>query len=197
MAKIRYVPPKSTEVQEGKVTAYLYTNTGGQPCMVAYYGRATNPSFHYRYKDEAARKLALDKFIQEKKDVEEVKANRRVTAKASAKAAAIACKVGDIFRSTWGYDQTNVDYYQVVETQGMTIKVREIAQLRLRDGGGMSGRCVPDVGNFVGEVLTKRINAGSNFVYFRVNSFSTATKITPIERNGVKVFESSYWSNYA
>ena len=28
-------------------------------------------------------------------------------------------KVGDVLRSSWGYDQTNVDYYEVVELVGL------------------------------------------------------------------------------
>ena len=36
-------------------------------------------------------------------------------------------KVGDIFESSWGYDQTNVDFFQVVKLVGKTsVRVREV-----------------------------------------------------------------------
>jgi len=39
-----------------------------------------------------------------------------------------AVKVGDIFYTSWGYDQTNVDYYGVIEVSksGKTVKLREV-----------------------------------------------------------------------
>jgi len=35
-------------------------------------------------------------------------------------------KVGDIFYNSWGYDQTNIDYYQVVAVTAKTISIRRI-----------------------------------------------------------------------
>lgn len=35
--------------------------------------------------------------------------------------------MGDIFQSTWGYDQTNVDFFQVIELVGTcSARVREV-----------------------------------------------------------------------
>jgi hypothetical protein len=36
--------------------------------------------------------------------------------------------VGTIFVFSWGYDQTNVNFYQVVATTPKTVTIREIAQ---------------------------------------------------------------------
>ncbi|MBT0826919.1 hypothetical protein L8W41_06840 [Campylobacter sp. IFREMER_LSEM_CL1904] len=35
-------------------------------------------------------------------------------------------KVGDVFYSSWGYEQTNIDFYQVIATSKKTIWVAEI-----------------------------------------------------------------------
>ena len=35
-------------------------------------------------------------------------------------------KVGDILSSSWGYDQTNIDYYQVIRVMGKSVAIREI-----------------------------------------------------------------------
>ena len=35
-------------------------------------------------------------------------------------------KPGDIFYNSWGYDQTNIDFYQVVSTSNKTITLRRI-----------------------------------------------------------------------
>ena len=36
-------------------------------------------------------------------------------------------KIGDIFYNSWGYDQTNIDFYQVVGTTAKTISIRQIS----------------------------------------------------------------------
>jgi hypothetical protein len=53
-------------------------------------------------------------------------------------------KVGDIFVMSWGYDQTNVDYFQVVELKGsQMVKIREIASKFVRAASPMSGYVKP------------------------------------------------------
>lgn len=71
-------------------------------------------------------------------------------------------KVGDIFYSSWGYEQTNVEFYQVVEVKGKNIIVREIAQNRM-ETGFMSGNCSPIKDKFLNkETTTKRVSAYIN-----------------------------------
>jgi hypothetical protein len=66
--------------------------------------------------------------------------------------------VGDIFEYSWGYDQTNVDYFEVVGVTPKTVKIRKIGAASVPDSEGfMSDKCVPVPGKFVrDEVLVKR-----------------------------------------
>lgn len=60
-------------------------------------------------------------------------------------------KVGDILVSTWGYEQTNVDYYQVIRVVGrVTVEIRKIAQKLVKETGHMSEQVAPDPDNFIG-----------------------------------------------
>jgi hypothetical protein len=53
-------------------------------------------------------------------------------------------KIGEIFRRSWGYDQTNVDYFQVVELKAKTVVVREIDSTLVEgSAGAMCGNVVP------------------------------------------------------
>lgn len=53
-------------------------------------------------------------------------------------------KVGDIFYMSWGYEQTNINYFQVVELKGSTmIKIREIASQFIRSESSLSGYVKP------------------------------------------------------
>lgn len=69
-------------------------------------------------------------------------------------------KVGDILDYSWGYDQTNVEFYQVVAVGKKSIKVRRIAARGVEGSGGvMSQSVIPVKDAFLekSEVLTKRL----------------------------------------
>jgi len=89
---------------------------------------------------------------------EELKQQRRAEDKEKAAAARAAMKPGDILVTCWGYDQTNVEFYEVLRVKGSMATVREVAQER-RETGYMSGDCVPVPGRYLerSEELTRRI----------------------------------------
>jgi hypothetical protein len=53
-------------------------------------------------------------------------------------------QVGDIYVSTWGYEQTNVNFYQVIKVTAKTVTVREI-EARLHETTGYLSRTVMPV----------------------------------------------------
>ena len=61
--------------------------------------------------------------------------------------------VGDIFYTHWGYDQTNVEFMQVVRVvTPKTVEIREIKKtVSEYANGGMSGRATPCKDEFIGE----------------------------------------------
>ena len=77
-------------------------------------------------------------------------------------------KVGDILYSSWGYDQTNINFYQVLKlVSDRTVQIREIHS-RIVEGGNGPSQYVEAVkdsfiepfnGSKRGEVLTKRVSA--------------------------------------
>ncbi len=51
---------------------------------------------------------------------------------------------GQIFCSSWGYDQTNVDFYRVVQLKGDWITLEPIAAQQSWDpSGSMTGQAIP------------------------------------------------------
>ena len=72
--------------------------------------------------------------------------------------------VGDIYEASWGYDQTNVDYYQVIRVSAKSVWTREIgkrqAEHRPEGYSSMSVQVVPCKDKFKSEkVFCSRINA--------------------------------------
>ena len=63
-------------------------------------------------------------------------------------------KPGDIFRSMWGYDQTNIDYFQVVKLVGKTmVGIKAINAELVETTGYMQGKVRPVKDSFKVDVL--------------------------------------------
>ena len=90
----------------------------------------------------------------------------------------VEVRVGDVFVSSWGYDQTNVCFYQVtgLTPSGKSARLRRIESMTVEEDPTFEMR-VPKLDHFVGSEFTKRImNALSAFSapYFRMASFEYA-----------------------
>jgi len=72
----------------------------------------------------------------------ERRTKRNDARKESTKAAIEKVQVGDIFSTSWGYDQTNVEFFKVVEVGERSIKVVQVAQ-KIISGDGWGGRVIP------------------------------------------------------
>lgn len=69
-------------------------------------------------------------------------------------------KVGTIFYTSWGYEQTNVNFYEVIELVGKcTLVLQELEQIRTPDGYGLSGNTNPVPSSYIGNPFRKRINS--------------------------------------
>lgn len=102
--------------------------------------------------------------------------------------------VGDILYSSWGYDQTNIDFYQVVKVTEKTITVKEISYKSEYDSS-MSGYKVPVKNAFIDgieysrKVITTEKNPISKAQYFiKVNKSEYRHIIEP----GKKYFFSEW-----
>jgi hypothetical protein len=71
-------------------------------------------------------------------------------------------KVGDIFCYSWGWEQTNVDMYEVIEKKSKaSIVVRPIATETVQSTSWASENCRAVPGHFIGEPETVRLNGAS------------------------------------
>lgn len=64
-------------------------------------------------------------------------------------------KVGDVISSSWGYDQTNVDFYKVVGLTKTMVKLRKLKQTTTESGYSMSGDTMP-TDEFANDVVFKK-----------------------------------------
>ena len=71
--------------------------------------------------------------------------------------------VGDVVHTTWGYEQTNVEWFQVVELKPKSVKVRQIAGCSSDFGGPSGGTCQPRRNEFIGPDIMCPINERGEF----------------------------------
>lgn len=75
------------------------------------------------------------------------------TAKNAGRANKYGVKIGDIFSASWGWEQTNVDFFQVVALVGETsVRVREVRPPMIKDNA-VSGMSADRVYRLTGDLL--------------------------------------------
>lgn len=131
---------------------FVYTNAAGHPCAMGFAGRRTKPDFRIRYMSAAGREKAVTTYFASAAGIAARKAEVKAKAKAGHK-----LMVGHILCASWGYEQTNVDWYEVVRVTTSSVEVRKIKGNVTTDGGDR-GQVVPMAGEFVGEPLLRRVN---------------------------------------
>lgn len=116
--------PKGAEVMAKQGDAIVYGYTDNKITAVAFKGRAQKPSWHHIFKTEEQRQAYIDRWFKQLEMHEETKALYRRNKQAEILEADI--KTGDYFYTSWGYDQTNIDYLVVVamSATGKTAKCR-------------------------------------------------------------------------
>ena len=139
------------EIDEEKITVVC-----NRPTKRARLGYKTE--FAYRYGSVARMIEHIEQFLVDLDRAEQWKQERKV-ARAAAKAVALeSVKEGDIYVASWGWEQTNIDAYQVIARKGSTVTLREIAVATVEGSESfMSDRVVPVKDEFIGDAFKKRI----------------------------------------
>jgi len=101
---------------------------------------------YYRYSTQANRDAAFDEKMKSYTE----RANSMQQRKESRKTATMDINPGEIFTYSWGYEQTNVDFFQVVEIKGQTVKFKQVASHLVNgEDGFMCGHAVPVPNQFI------------------------------------------------
>ena len=89
-----------------------------------------------------------------------------------------------ILYSSWGYEQTNIDFYIVLERKGQSVTLQKIGKEITKRNYNDSGKCIADASIRIGEPFKKRL---SKYGGIALNSYANA-----------KVYDGKelYWSNY-
>lgn len=148
-----------------KGMAYLYPTSqkSGVWSACGFTGNRSKPDFRYWFDTKDDAKAYIQKWavvqIQKQLDKNQEKAKN----KALASQLKELVSIGDVFVSSWGWEQTNINYYKVVGFSGeSTLKLISIASHKFEEDQMMGGTKTPDVDKEFGEVFTKRAQVQEN-----------------------------------
>lgn len=186
-----FISPSYREIlREDSLGVVVYACADGAT-MLAFSGKRQKPDFHYSFRGDRARAEAhVANWLAGIKKAAEAKAAKRT----AAKDAPNPLEVGAVLKCSWGYEQTNVDYYEVTKRIGKRmVEIREIGQ-KSENTTDATGQCVPVPGMFIGEPMRRRVD---EFGAVKINSHSWARRKECTEVAGVKVFAPDSWTAYA
>lgn len=131
----------------------------GKVFAKAWRGNADKPAWYYSFKSVATATEYANRFAGNVRLVESYKSGQKKEAadKRAALKAADHWAIGDVLYNSWGYDQTNIDWYQVVEVKAKTIVIRAIHK-NYAEQSFMSGPSQPKRNDFCGEPMLKPLS---------------------------------------
>ena len=140
----------------GKIEVYA-----SEDCTIVagFVGKRAKPSMYYRFSTVEKAAEYADKWVdEESKKIKKVEAANSLV-------------VGDVLVSSWGWEQTNIDFYEVVKVSGSFVTVREIkCNVVSRNANG--GNVVPVPGEFIGDPIRRKVVSG----WIPINSYAGAKK---------------------
>lgn len=165
---------------DGVGVVALYTDTHGRPCARGYRGRAVKASFRFYFRNAASREKYVSEWVKTETQRIEAKQRRKAEQKKPH-----GYKVGDVLYASWGWEQTNIDFYEIVGVRGAVVDLVGLRQDRVQTFS-MQGTCTPRKGDHVGEVIKGKRPNGMGYVRLTNYSFARAWDGCPLA-----------WSSYA
>lgn len=168
-----YYTPQGAQLQDAKGTdaAIYFYEQAGRIYSIGFHGKAQKPDFHHNWRSPADRQRHADSFIAGRQRRAEYRAELRAQDRKPH-----TLEPGRILRSSWGYEQTNVNFYIVTRVVGPhTVELQEIGLSTVPDketGSSMADYVVADPETSRGEILKRRANAGN---CVRIDDVKTAS----------------------
>lgn len=149
--------------------------------LVAFAGRRQKPDLNFTYSRIEAAQKRIASYFESCQQSLAYKAERKAKAQTPNR-----LQAGTVLVGSYGYDQTNVVAYQVVELIGnRSVRVREIAKTGVGETGYMAGYVIPCPDSFTSEATRVcRVTDGNRV---RIESYLYLSPWT-----GQPLYESSY-----
>lgn len=135
--------------------------------LMTWTKKSTKPISNFRFSSEEKLNDYISRITSfyAKKEIEKSSrlASRKITPEKLS-----SLNIGDIFVSSWGYEQTNVDFYQIIEIKKSQASIKKLSKSISEALGSMSGYVTAIKDHFLNdEIINKRILFDGNNPYFK------------------------------
>lgn len=146
--------------------------------VLGFKGKKAKPIYYYAFQSEEKMNEAFNRYKAiENKKLDDLQKRVQMYDERKNK-----IQKDSILYSSWGYEQTNINFYKVLERSGSKVILQELApnkEFSCYD----SGKCTPSE-ILIGEPFEKRL---TKFASVNINSFESASLY-----NGDKLYFSTY-----
>ena len=111
----------------------------------------------YYFNTEAKRKTWVEEKISVIKKWDNIKAAEKETKKKAQNELVNPYQVGQLFYNSWGYEQTNIDFYQIVEVKAKSVLLQKIGQTKVEDAGYLCEYVKPNPKIKIGKPSLKQV----------------------------------------
>lgn len=160
VSPVRFIPsnyvqykPNLSGYENDLFECYVRWDNGKSFAMF-FQGKRKDPAWHYCFKNDEEMKKKVNESISQLMSWSDRKQER----KEARKNAVLGVEVGQIYYYSWGYDQTNIDFFQVIDVKGKVFTISAIRgrQTEKSTGSSMASYVVPVRDAFKGEPIVKR-----------------------------------------
>lgn len=154
----RYIPAHYTIQKEvGGAIVYVGEREGRFTAIGWRSAKQINHDFHHYFNTQQARDAFLTAWWDRHERIAQEEQDRK-TKKKELREQPVPFKVGEILYNSWGYEQTTIDFYQVVEVEKRSVVLRKIQKETVKEGGFMSRYVVARKDEWAGEPFMKVVN---------------------------------------
>ncbi len=146
------VNPQGTDVEAFKF------QQAGKWYVIGWAGKSNKPLGHYSVANEARADAIMTDWVNSRKESLRYKQQQKAEIARMRRDHSFA--VGDILYSSWGYDQTNVNFYQITAVKGQKVVLREV-KTKVVSESGYHENVVPAPDQFHGPPLIRMVGPGS------------------------------------
>ena len=174
MTREFYIPKGSKEIKAAKTDAVAYISDyedGTKYTAMVFGGKRSAYDKYYGFKTKEARDEYVIKYFTDQENAALAKNKWAADKKAQAEENQKSYQVGDILVSSWGYDQTNIDYYQVIERTAKMATIQKIGKECLDSGYPSEEKVMPAKDAFVGKPKKKKVGTYG----ITISSYETAS----------------------
>lgn len=127
---------------------------------MGFSGKRAKPDFHINFETDERRTIYVENYFKGLEAGIAQKMAWKIDKKHQAKQFLESLKPGVVLYDTWGYEQTNVEFYVVVSRFGAVVTLREMGHLTVEGSEGHDC-CKVLPGEAFGPMVKKTVRAGS------------------------------------